>query len=144
MPNTTILLCPYNHSQQLEGRADGTSTYLRDSIQEEENYNKNGVKRDREGGAKNPHHTRGPKKGLLKPSRGSVLSDEPNPSQCNVKNAVTTAIHTLKPRSLAHSLQIHCIEFTGLRSHACWAWHEKRDPTNTELKIQFDGKFCPK
>ena len=42
-----ILPCPYNHSQQLEGRADVTSTYLGDSIQEEELYYKKGAKRDR-------------------------------------------------------------------------------------------------
>ena len=38
-------------------------------------------------------------------------------------------VHTLKPSSLAHSLQIYCIGLTGLRSHAFWAWPEKRDPT---------------
>ena len=38
--DTTILLCPYNHSQQLEERDDGTSTCPRDPIQEEENYYK--------------------------------------------------------------------------------------------------------
>ena len=42
-----ILPCPYNHSQQLEGRADGTSTYPRDPIQEEEIYYKKKAKRDR-------------------------------------------------------------------------------------------------
>ena len=40
-------------------------------------------------------------------------------------------VHTLKPSSLAHSLQIHCIGLTGLRSHASWAWPEKRDPIYT-------------
>ena len=35
--DTAIPFCPYNHSQQLEGRADGTSTYPRDPIQEEGN-----------------------------------------------------------------------------------------------------------
>ena len=44
VPDTAIPLCPYNHSQQLEGRADGTSTYPRGPIQEEENYYKKGVK----------------------------------------------------------------------------------------------------
>ena len=57
MPDTTILLCPYNYSQQLEGRADGTSTYPRDPIQEEENYYKKGVKRDREVGGQRPPNT---------------------------------------------------------------------------------------
>ena len=40
-------------------------------------------------------------------------------------------VHTLKPSSLAHSLQTHCIGLTSLRSHASWAWPEKRDPTVT-------------
>ena len=47
MPDTAIPLCPYNHSQQLEGRADGTSTYPKGPTQEEGNYYK---KRDRERG----------------------------------------------------------------------------------------------
>ena len=63
MPDMTILLCSYNHSQQLEGRADGTSTYPRDPIQEEENYYKKGVKRNRKGGVKTPQHTKGTRKG---------------------------------------------------------------------------------
>ena len=63
MPDTTILLYPYNHSQQLEEGADGTSTYPKDPIQEKENYYKKGVKRDREGGAKTPQHVRGTRKG---------------------------------------------------------------------------------
>ena len=46
----TILFSLYNHSQQLEGKADGTSTYLRNPIQEEGNYYKNGVEEDRRGG----------------------------------------------------------------------------------------------
>ena len=72
MPDTTILLCPYNHSQQLEGRADETNTNPRDPIQEEENYYKKGVKRDKEGGTKTPQHTRGPKKGA--PQAGLRIS----------------------------------------------------------------------
>ena len=44
MPDTAILLCPYNHSQQLEVGADGTSTYPKDPIQEEENDYKKGSK----------------------------------------------------------------------------------------------------
>ena len=68
MPDTAILLCLYNHSQQLEGRADGTGTNPRDPIQKGENYYKNGLKRDRKGGAETPQHTRGPKKkGPLRP-----------------------------------------------------------------------------
>ena len=44
-------------------------------------------------------------------------------------------VHTLKPSSLAHSLQIHCIGLTDLRSHASWAWPEKCDPTNIYIYI---------
>ena len=44
LPDTAISLCPYNHSQQLEGRADRTNTYPRGPIQEEGNYYKKGVK----------------------------------------------------------------------------------------------------
>ena len=44
-------------------------------------------------------------------------------------NVVMVVVHTLKPSSLAHSLSIHCIGLTGLRSHASWTWPEKRDPT---------------
>ena len=47
MPDTAMLLCLDNHSQQLKGGADGTSTYPRDPIQEEENNYKKGVKRNR-------------------------------------------------------------------------------------------------
>ena len=46
MPDTVILFCLYNYSQLLEGRADGTSTYPRDPIHEEENYYKKRLKRD--------------------------------------------------------------------------------------------------
>ena len=45
-----MLFCLYNHSQQLEGKADGTSTYPRNPIQEEGNYYKKGVEGDRRGG----------------------------------------------------------------------------------------------
>ena len=54
VPDVAIPLYPYNHSQQLEGRADGTNTYPRDLIQEEENYYKMRVKRNREGRVKTP------------------------------------------------------------------------------------------
>ena len=70
MPDTAILLCPYNHSQQQEGMADRTSTYPRDLIRKKENYYKKGLKKEREGGAETPplpQHTRGPKKEPLRP-----------------------------------------------------------------------------
>ena len=123
MPDTAILLCLYNHSQQLEGRADGTGTNPRDPIQKEENYYKNGLKRDREGGAETPQHTRGPKKEGAPQARAEDQSSQMNPTRLNmiVKNIVTSVVHTLKPSSLAHFLQIHCIGFTGFKSHASWA-----------------------
>ena len=37
VPDIVMFFCLYNHSQQLEGRADGTSTYPRNPIQEEGN-----------------------------------------------------------------------------------------------------------
>ena len=60
VPDTTILLCLYNHSQQLEGMADGTSTYPRDPIQEEEVYYKKGIKRDRGKGGRPPNTQEAP------------------------------------------------------------------------------------
>ena len=61
--DTAIPLYPCNHSQQLEGRADETSTYPRDPIQEEEIYYKMEVKRDR-GGGRPPNTQEGPEKAL--------------------------------------------------------------------------------
>jgi len=55
VPDTAILPYPYNHSQQLEIGADGTSTCLGDPSQEEKNDYKMGVKRNKEGG--DPQHT---------------------------------------------------------------------------------------
>ena len=59
MPDTAILLCPYNHSQPLQVGADGTSTYPRDPSQEEENDYKKGSKEKQKG---DPQHTRGTRK----------------------------------------------------------------------------------
>ena len=131
-----ILLCPYNHSQQLEGRADGTSTYPRDPIRKKENYYKKGLKRDREGGVETPQHTKGPKKWGAPQAKVEDQSSQMNPTRLNmiVKNIVTSIVHTLKPSSLAHSLQIHCTGLTGFRSHASWAWPEKHDPIVWFLK----------
>ena len=42
VPDIVIFFCLYNHFQQLEGRADGTSTYPRNPIQKKENYYKKG------------------------------------------------------------------------------------------------------
>ena len=52
-----ILFYLYNHSQQLERRADGTSTYPKNPIQEEGNYYKKGVKGDRKVGLRPPLNT---------------------------------------------------------------------------------------
>ena len=50
VPDIAMLFYLYNHSQQLEGRADGTSTYPRNLIQEEGNYYKKTVEGDKGGG----------------------------------------------------------------------------------------------
>ena len=49
-------------------------------------------------------------------------------------------VHTLKPNSLTHSLQIHCTQLTSLRSHTFWAWTKKRDPTIEKLIFLQAGK----
>ena len=127
VPDIAILFCLYNHSQQLEGRTDGTSTYPRNHIQEEGNDYKKGVEGDRRGGAETPKHTRGIKKSS--PDHAEDQSSLVNSVHLSliVKNTVLTVVHTLKSSSLAHSLQIHCTGLTGLRSHISWAWAEKRD-----------------
>ena len=125
--DTAIPLCPYNHSQQLEGRADGTSTYPRGPTQDEGNYYK---KRDRERGrGETPQHAGGIKKGS--PNRDKDQFSLMNSVRLNliVKSTIMIVVHTLKPSSLAHSLQIYCTGLTGLKSHSFWAWPEKRDPT---------------
>ena len=50
VPDIAMFFCLYNHSQQLEGRVDGTSTYHRNPIQEEENDYKKGVEGDKKRG----------------------------------------------------------------------------------------------
>ena len=54
-----------------------------------------------------------------------------------VKNTVLTVVHTLKPSSLAHPLQIHCTGLTGLKSHASWVQAEKCDPTTINKSLMF-------
>ena len=129
VPDIAMLFCLYNHSQQLEGRADGTSTYPRNPIQEEGNYYKKGVEGDKRGGW-DPQRTRGTRKSSS--DRAEDQSSQVNSIYLSLimKNTVLTIVHTLKPSSLTHSLQIHCIGLTGLRSHASWVWLEKRDPTS--------------
>ena len=126
-----ILFYLYNHSQQLERRADGTSTYPKNPIQEEGNYYKKGVKGDRKVGLRPPppQHIRGTRKSSS--NRAEDLSSLVNSVHLSliVKNTVLTVVHTLTPSSLAHSLQIHCTGLTGLRSHASWTRAEKRGPT---------------
>ena len=50
VPDIVIFFCLYNHSQQLEGRADGINTYLKNLIQEEGNYYKKWVEGDKKRG----------------------------------------------------------------------------------------------
>ena len=79
-PNTTILLCPYNHSQQLEGRADGTNTYPRDPIQEEENHYKKGWRETEGGGVKTLQHGKGTRKGSWNSVEDQSPQTKLNPS----------------------------------------------------------------
>ena len=129
-----VFFCFYNHSQQLEGRVDGTNTCPGNSIQEERNYYKKGVKGDRKGGW-NPYHTRGSRKSSS--NRAEDQSSLVNSVHLNLimENTVLTIVHTLKPSSLTHSLQIHCTGLIGRRSHASWTWPEKGDPTTIILYI---------
>ena len=76
-----------------------------------------------------PQHTRGTRKSS--PDRAEDQSSLVNSVHLSsiMRNTVITVVHTPKPSSLAHSLQIHCIGLSGLRSHSFWAWPEKHDPT---------------
>ena len=76
------------------------------------------------GGSQTPHHIRGTRKSS--PDRAEKQS--PLVTRF-MKNTVITVVHTLKPSSLAYSLQVHCTGLTDLRSQVSWAWPEKRDPT---------------
>ena len=58
-----------------------------------------------------------------------------------VTNTMLTTVHTLKPSSSTHSLQIYCTGFTDPRSHTSCA--EKRDPTNINILL-FLLLFFPK
>ena len=111
------------------GEGCGTSTYPRNPIQEEGNYYIKGVEGDRKRELRTPNAPKAPEKSSS--DRAKDQSSLVNSVHLSliVKNIVLTAVHTLKPSSLAYSLQIHCTELTGLRSHASWAWAEKLDPT---------------
>ena len=76
--------------------------------------------RETEEGAETPQHTRGTKKSSS--DRAEDQSSLGNLVHLSliVKNIVLTVVHTLKPSSLTHSLQIHCTGITGLRSHTSW------------------------
>ena len=76
-----------------------------------------------------PQHTKGTRKSS--PNHAEDQFSPVNLVHLNliIKNTVITVVHALRPSSLAHSLQIHYTGLTGLRSHASWAWPEKRDPT---------------
>ena len=99
--DTAILFCPYNHSQQLEVRADRTSTYPGNPSEEEGNDYKRGVKRKKEGIPSPPQQSSGIRKGSSDQSEDKMV-----------------VIHEPKPSSLAHSLQIHCNGLTGLRTRS--------------------------
>jgi len=50
-----MFFCLDNHSQQLEERADGTSTYPRNPIEKEGNYYKKGEEGDKKEGLRPPN-----------------------------------------------------------------------------------------
>ena len=79
-------------------------------------------------GLRPPHHTRGSKKSSLDCDEDQSSLENLAHLNLIVKNTVLTIVHILKSSSLIHSLQIHCTGLIGLRSHASWAWAEKRDP----------------
>ena len=81
------------------------------------------------GEAETPQHTRGTRKNSSDRAENQSSPVNSVHLSLTLKNAVLTVVHTLKPSSLARSLQIHCTELTGLRSHASWVWAEKRNPT---------------
>ena len=98
MPDTAILLCPYNHSQQLEVRADGTSTYPGDPSQEEENDYKRGVKRNK-GERMDPEHTGSTKKSSSDRAEdqfylGSLAYEEHRDGHCPSKAQLFGALST--------------------------------------------------
>ena len=96
VPNTAILFCLYNHSHQLEGRADGTSTYPRDPIQEGGNHYKKGMEGDREGGAETPQHTGGTRKSSLNHAEDQSSLVNSVHLSLIVKNTVLTVVHIAK------------------------------------------------
>ena len=121
--------CLYNHSQQLEGRADGTTTYPRNPIHVEGNYYKREWRETEGAGTPPQEQTRGTgKNSSFHAEDQSFLKNSVHLSLI-VENTVITVVHILKPSSLARSLQIHCTGLTGLRSHTSWAGLEKCDPT---------------
>ena len=79
-----MLFCFYNHSQQLEGRADKTGISTRNPIQEEENYYKKGRRETETGGLRHLPHKSHQKK-LLGPSRGPSFFDKPSSPQLDLE-----------------------------------------------------------
>ena len=120
VPDIAILFCLYNHSQQLEERADGTSISTRNPIQEERKYYKRGWRETEKRGGWNPYHTRGTRKSSLNRAEDQPSLINPVHLSLIVKNTVLTVVYILKPSFLTHSLQIHCTRLTGLRFHTSW------------------------
>ena len=85
--------------------------------------------RETERGAETPQHTKGTRKNSS--DRTEDQSSLVNSVHLSLimKNTVLTVVHTLRPNSSIHSLQIHCNGLTGVRSHTSWVWAEERDPT---------------
>ena len=95
MPNTAILFCLYNHSHQLEGRADGTSIYPRDPIRKETTI-KREWKETGEAGWRPPQHTRGTRKSSLNHAEDQSSLVNSVHLSLIVKNTVLTVVHIAK------------------------------------------------
>ena len=68
-----MLFYLYNHSQQLKGRVDGTSTYPRNPIQKKKNYYKKGGEGDRKAGLRPPITPEAPEKAPRIVPRSNLL-----------------------------------------------------------------------
>ena len=95
--------------------------------------------RETERGAETPPTHQRHREKLLGTCRRPILSGKLSPSQLDrEEHRVNRCPYTLKPSSLTHSLQIHCIGLPSLRSHASWAWAEKRDPAAGYINLNRD------
>ena len=124
-----MLLYLYNHSQQLEGRADGTSISTRNPIQEKGNYYKRGWQETERGGLKPLSHKRHRKK-LLGPCRGPALFDKPSSSlldyeKHHVNCCPCTKAKLLDPFSTNLLYRVHWSKIPYILGLGCKTWSHK-------------------